>query len=351
MIQKILNRLKKEWRKTPLGRTKKNDNPIRWGVIGLGYMAETFSCAIDGNKDGVVYAVASRSLDKAMTFAKNHGGCKAYGSYEKMVNDESLKLDVIYIATPVKYHYEHVKLCLEHGKHVLCEKAFTANAAQAEEILKMAEEKGLLLTEAIWTRYMPMRKTIDEVVASGIIGKVTSLSANLGYVIEQNERIHAPELAGGALLDLTVYPLNFASMVFGDDIVKVDASCVKIDTGVDGQDNVMLTYRDGKMATLYTTIHAQTDRRGMINGSLGYIEIENINNYESMKVYDLDRKVIASYEAPKQITGYEYEVRAAIRAIREGKTECEEMPHAETIKMMKLMDRIRADFGIVFPFE
>ncbi|MGN1170471.1 MAG: gfo/Idh/MocA family oxidoreductase, partial [Lachnospiraceae bacterium] len=162
---------------------------------------------------------------------------------------------------------------------------------------------------------------------------------------------HAPELAGGALLDLTVYPLNFASMVFGDDIVKVDASCVKIDTGVDGQDNVMLTYRDGKMATLYTTIHAQTDRRGMINGSLGYIEIENINNYESMKVYDLDRKVIASYEAPKQITGYEYEVRAAIRAIREGKTECEEMPHAETIKMMKLMDRIRGDFGIVFPFE
>ena len=322
---------------------------MKIGILGAGGIARVMAETVNGMEEAQCYAVAARDLGRAQKFAEEFGVEKAYGSYEEMLEDPQVEL--VYIATPHSHHYEHVKLCLEHGKHVLCEKAFTANAAQAEEILKMAEEKGLLLTEAIWTRYMPMRKTIDEVVASGIIGKITSLSANLGYVIEQNERIHAPELAGGALLDLTVYPLNFASMVFGDDIVKVDASCVKIDTGVDGQDNVMLTYRDGKMATLYTTIHAQTDRRGMINGSLGYIEIENINNYESMKVYDLDRKVIASYEAPKQITGYEYEVRAAIRAIREGKTECEEMPHAETIKMMKLMDRIRADFGIVYPFE
>ncbi|MCI6629202.1 MAG: Gfo/Idh/MocA family oxidoreductase [Lachnospiraceae bacterium] len=322
---------------------------MKIGILGAGGIARVMAETVNGMEEAQCYAVAARDLGRAQKFAEEFGVEKAYGSYEEMLQDPQVEL--VYIATPHSHHYEHVKLCLEHGKHVLCEKAFTANAAQAEEILKMAEEKGLLLTEAIWTRYMPMRKTIDEVVASGIIGKITSLSANLGYVIEQNERIHAPELAGGALLDLTVYPLNFASMVFGDDIVKVDASCVKIDTGVDGQDNVMLTYRDGKMATLYTTIHAQTDRRGMINGSLGYIEIENINNYESMKVYDLDRKVIASYEAPKQITGYEYEVRAAIRAIREGKTECEEMPHAETIKMMKLMDRIRADFGIVYPFE
>ena len=322
---------------------------MKIGILGAGGIARVMAETVNGMEEAQCYAIAARDLGRAQKFAEEFGVEKAYGSYEEMLQDPQVEL--VYIATPHSHHYEHVKLCLEHGKHVLCEKAFTANAAQAEEILKMAEEKCLLLTEAIWTRYMPMRKTIDEVVASGIIGKVTSLSANLGYVIEQNERIHAPELAGGALLDLTVYPLNFASMVFGDDIVKVDASCVKIDTGVDGQDNVMLTYRDGKMATMYTTIHAQTDRRGMINGSLGYIEIENINNYESMKVYDLDRKVIASYEAPKQITGYEYEVRAAIRAIQEGKTECEEMPHAETIKMMKLMDRIRADFGIVYPFE
>lgn len=322
---------------------------MKIGILGAGGIARVMAETINGMEEAQCYAVAARDSGRAQKFAEEFGVEKAYGSYAEMLQDSQVEL--VYIATPHSHHYEHAKLCLEHGKHVLCEKAFTVNAAQAEEILKMAEEKGLLLTEAIWTRYMPMRKTIDEVVASGIIGKITSLSANLGYVIEQNERIHAPELAGGALLDLTVYPLNFASMIFGDDIVKVDASCVKIDTGVDGQDSVMLTYRDGRMATMYTTIHAQTDRRGMINGSLGYIEIENINNYESMKVYDLDRKVIASYEAPEQITGYEYEVRAAIRAIREGKTECEEMPHAETIRMMKLMDRIRADFGIVYPFE
>ena len=146
MIQKILNRLKKEWRKTPLGRTKKNENSLRWGIIGLGYMAETFSCAIDGSKDDMVYAVASRSLDKAKAFAKHHGGCKAYGSYEEMVNDESLKLNVIYIATPVKYHYEHVKLCLEAGKNVLCEKPITSTLEQFEELTKMPKN----ITASLW---------------------------------------------------------------------------------------------------------------------------------------------------------------------------------------------------------
>ena len=261
------------------------------------------------------------------------------------------ELELVYIATPHSHHNEHVKLCLSHGKHVLCEKAFAANTAQAEEMIKMAEEKKLLLTEAIWPRYMPMRQTIDEVVASGVIGKVTSLSANLGYVIHTVERIMQPALAGGALLDLTVYPINFALMVFGDQIIKTDAMCVKTPTGVDGQDTVVFTYADGKMANLYTTIFAQTDRRGIINGDKGYIQIENINNYEEMNVYDLDRKIIATYKAPEQITGYEYEVRAAIKAVKEGKLECEEMPHSETIKVMKIMDGIRADYGIVYPFE
>lgn len=323
---------------------------MKIGIIGAGGIAEIMASTINGMEaEAELYAVAARDEARAKAFAEKFGVEKAYGSYEAMLEDKAVEL--VYIATPHSHHYEHVKLCLEHGKHVLCEKAFTANAKQAEEILKLAEEKGLLLTEAIWTRYMPMRKTIDDVVSSGVIGEITSLSANLGYVIDMNERLVEPALAGGALLDLTVYPLNFASMVFGNDIEKVDAWCVKTDTGVDGQDTVMLTYKDGKMATMYTTIHAQTDRRGMINGRKGYIEIENINNYESMKVYDLDRKVIAKYHAPDQVTGYEYEVRAAIKAVQEGKLECEEMPHEETIRIMKLMDQIRAQFGIVFPFE
>ncbi len=326
---------------------------MKVGILGAGGIAATMAATLKGMKaagdDVELYAIGARNGERAARMATEYGFTKSFGSYEELVSDSELEL--VYIATPHSHHCEHVKLCLAHGKNVLCEKAFAANTAQAEEMLQMAEDKKLLLTEAIWTRYLPMRSTIDEIVASGVIGKVTSLSANLGYVIHQVERIMQPELAGGALLDLTVYPINFALMVFGDRIIKTDAMCVKTPTGVDGQDTVVFTYDDGKMANLYTTIYAQTDRRGIINGDKGFIQIENINNYEEINVYDLDRKIIATYQAPEQITGYEYEVRAAIKAVKEGKLECAEMPHSETIKVMRIMDGIRAGYEIVYPFE
>ena len=159
------------------------------------------------------------------------------------------------------------------------------------------------------------------------------------------------KLCGGALLDLGVYVLNFASIVFGDDIESMAANCVKYPSGIDAQETIMLTYADGKMASLYVTMMAQTDRRGFIHGTNGYIEIENINNFESIRVYNLERKVIAEYAAPTQVTGYEYEVQSAMRAIREGLLECPEMPHYETILMMQMMDNIRNAWGIKYPYE
>lgn len=318
-------------------------------ILGAGGIAKTMATTLQPLKGAECYAVAARDLKRAQVFADKYGFKKAYGSYTEMLADENVEL--VYIATPHSHHYEHVKLCLEHGKHVLCEKAFTANAKQAEEVLRMAEERGLLLTEAIWTRYMPMRQTINDIIKSGIIGKPTSLSANLGYPLEHIERMVKPELAGGALLDLGVYVLNFASMVFGDEIESISATCIKLDSGVDAQETIMLTYKDGRMATLYVTMLAQTDRRGMINGTNGYIEIENINNYESVRVYNLERKVIAEYAAPCQVTGYEYEVLSAMNAIQEGRIECPEMPHMETLRMMRLMDSIRAAWDIEYPFE
>ncbi len=318
-------------------------------ILGAGGIAKTMATTLQPLKGAECYAVAARDMKRAQVFADKFGFKKAYGSYTEMLADEDVEL--VYIATPHSHHYEHIKLCLEHGKHVLCEKAFTANAKQAEEVLRMAEEKGLLLTEAIWTRYMPMRQMIDDIIKSGIIGKPTSLSANLGYPLEHIERMVKPELAGGALLDLGVYVLNFASMVFGDEIESISATCIKLDSGVDAQETIMLTYKDGRMATLYVTMLAQTDRRGMVNGTNGYIEIENINNYESVRVYNLERKVIAEYAAPCQVTGYEYEVLSAMQAIREGRIECPEMPHMETLRMMRLMDSIRVAWDIEYPFE
>jgi len=318
-------------------------------ILGAGNIATSMATTLQPLKNVTCYAVASRDKKRAQIFADKYGFQKAYGSYSDMLNDEGVEL--VYIATPHSHHYDHIKMCLNHGKHVLCEKAFTANAEQAEEVITLAREKNLLLTEAIWTRYMPMRNTIDQIIRSGIIGNPTSVSANLGYPLEHVERMVNPELAGGALLDLGVYPLNFASMVFGNDIVGVSAECIKYKSGVDAQETIMLKYADGKMATLYATFLAQTDRRGLINGTNGFIEVENINNPESVKVYNLERRVVAEYIAPTQITGYEYEVIAAIDAINEGRIECPEMPHSETLFMMKLMDSIRSAWGIRFPFE
>lgn len=318
-------------------------------ILGCGKIAEKMATTLQPLKDVTCYAVAARDKKRAQVFADKYGFANAYGSYADMLEDEGVQL--VYIATPHSHHYEHIKMCLNHNKHVLCEKAFTANARQAEEVFRIARTKGLLLTEAIWTRYMPMRETINAVIRSGIIGRPTSLSANLGYPLEHIERMVKPELCGGALLDLGVYVLNFASMIFGNDVESMAATCTRYDSGVDAQETIMLTYKDGRMASLYVTMLAQTDRRGHINGTNGYIEIENINNYESIRVYNLERKVVAQYAAPTQVTGYEYEVQAAIEAIENGQVECPQMPHKESILMMQLMDSIRSAWGIKFPYE
>lgn len=322
---------------------------MKIGILGAGNIAKTMAKAVNGVDEACAYAVASRDIEKAQSFAKENGFEKAYGSYEELVKDREVEL--IYIATPHSHHFEHAKLCIENGKHVLCEKAFTANAAQAKELFRLAKEKNIFITEAIWTRYMPSREIINELLESGMIGKVTSLTANLGYVIDHKQRITDPALAGGALLDIGIYPINFASMVFGDDIASVTSSVVKHQTGVDAIECICINYKDNKSAVLHSNIYAITDRQGVINGSKGYMVVENINNPECIKVYDLERKLILEKKRPSQINGYEYELISSINAIKEGKLECEEMPHSETVRIMELMDSLRLEWGVKYPFE
>lgn len=323
---------------------------MKVGILGAGNIACKMAEAINGLDDSVeAYAIASRNLEKAEAFAVQWGFPKAYGSYKALIEDSMV--DLVYIATPHSHHFEPAKLCVEHGKAALVEKAFTMNAKQAKELLTLAEEKNVLVTEAIWTRYMPSRKMIDDLVASGIIGNVTSLSANLGYANGHLERMKRPELAGGALLDLGVYPINFASMVFGTNIKEISSTCVKTETGVDSQDSITLIYEDGKAAYLYATMLAQSNREGVIHGDKGFIEVQNINNCEEIRVYNLDYELTARYEVPKQINGYEYEVLACKKALEQGAIECPQMPHGETIRIMELMDGLRTAWGIRFPGE
>lgn len=318
-------------------------------IMGTGSIACTMAETLGKMRNVKCYAVASRTLERAETFAKEYGFKKSYGSYEAMVQDKNV--DLVYIATPHSEHYANAMLCLKNNKPVLCEKAFTANAAQAKELFAYAAEKKVFIAEAIWTRYMPMLDTIKEVLASGSIGKPVMLTANLGYPISKVPRLTEPELAGGALLDVGVYPLNFAAMVFGTDIEKIQSVCTYTESGVDKQESMTLIYKDGKTAVLSATMLAMTDRQGIIYGTEGYMVVENINNFESVTVYNINREKTNVFKRPKQISGYEYEVEACAKALKAGWIQCPEMPHEESLKMMEWMDSIRAQWGLVYPFE
>ena len=326
---------------------------MKTAILGAGNIAKSMAAALRGlqkrGENVEPYAVGARELSRAEAFAREQGFEKAYGSYEELVSDP--EIDLVYVATPHSMHCGHTRLALEHGKNVLCEKAFTMNAGQAEEVIALAEKKGLLLAEAIWPRYMPSRQMILDLIDSGVIGTVTSLSANLGYPLTHVERMVRPELCGGALLDLGVYPLNFACMAFPGEIRDVASACVKWETGVGAQNSFTLTFEDGRMAVLYSSMLVQSDRLGVINGDKGYMEVQNINNPEEIRIFDLQRNCIRTIPVPEQINGYEYEVLACREALEKGWTECPQMPHAETLRMMKVMDGLRKSWGVIYPME
>ena len=323
---------------------------MKVGILGAGRIAVTMAETIrkmqeSGDRRAEVYAVASRDGARAEEFAKKNGVQKAFGSYTEMLEDH--ELDLVYIATPHSHHYRQIKMCADYGKHVLCEKAFTANARQAQDAFYYAEKKGVLVTEAIWTRYQPARKIISDVIKSGIIGDARMISASLCYAITDKERLVRPELAGGALLDVGVYTLNFAEMCFGR-ADKVSGACIK-EGGVDISDSITLEWRDGRMACLNASAASMSDRSGVIYGSEGFIIVENINNPQKVSCFDSDYKLIKEISVPTQLTGYEYEVAEAADCIAAGKMECPSMPHAETVHIMEVMDHLRAQFGVVYP--
>ncbi|WP_097002629.1 Gfo/Idh/MocA family protein [Lacrimispora amygdalina] len=322
---------------------------LKIGIMGTGRIATLLAETMIQMPEVCLYGAASRSIKKAEEFAARFSIKKAYGSYEELAADTEIQL--IYIATPHSEHCSNARLCLEHGKHVLCEKSFAANYSQAKEMIDLAEEKKLMITEAMWVRYMPMAETLKDILNSGIIGEPMTLTANLAYLVADKPRIVMPELAGGALLDVGVYTLNFASLVFGDKVTDITSSVVKTDTGVDAQNSITLLYPGGKMAVLNSSVQVLSDRQGSIYGTKGFLVVENINNFESICVYDKNRNLVGTYERPQQITGYEYQVLASKAAIEQGLTECPQMPHKTTLHVMKVMDELRRQWGIRYPFE
>ncbi|MDR1017714.1 MAG: Gfo/Idh/MocA family oxidoreductase [Lachnospiraceae bacterium] len=322
---------------------------MKIGILGAGHIAEKMAKTIKyiGEKP---YAVASRDLDKAKAFAKNFEFEKAYGSYEELLNDKELEL--VYVATPHSHHYDHIKLCLNHGKPVLCEKSFTQNAKQAREVLELSKEKNLYLGEAIWSRYMPSRAFANNIIKSGQIGEVKMVTANLGYNnMDRKDRLTNPNLAGGALLDVGVYSLNFIDMILDKPYTDIVTSCTYTDTGVDETDMITLKFDGGIIANAMSSIRVPTEQNGIVYGTKGFLIARNINNVDTIEVYNSDRKKIGQMPMPGVFTGFEYELSAAIRDVQAGKIESEEMPHSKILYIMELMDKCREEWGIVYPNE
>lgn len=319
------------------------------GIIGAGWIARKMTLALSPLEDICVYAIASRSAAKAKAFAAEHKIHKAYSSYEDLVKDE--EVDLVYIATPHSHHFQHAALAIRHNKPVLVEKAFTANAKEAEELISMAREKGVFITEAIWTRYMPLSLKIKDIMDSGVIGVPRILTASLCYMMENKERIVRPDLCGGALLDLGVYALNFARMYFGTDIVRTVSNCHLGDTGIDLHECISLSFADGKMANLQSGALCLNDRQGIISGTEGYIRVDNINCPEVVEVYRNYELVERHTSGEDPVSAYRYQVQEARRCIREGLAESPLMPHQETIDIMKQMDTLRKEWGVEFPMD
>ena len=324
-------------------------------VLGCGVIASIMARTLrEMSRKGApirLYAAAARSLERAQAFCEKEGFEIAYGSYEALVRDPAV--DLVYIATPHSHPAQQAELCIKHGKAVLCEKAFTVNAQQARKVLAMAKERNVLVAEAIWPRYMPSRRIIRELLDSGAIGEPRLLTANLSGYAEDIRRIYDPALAGGALLDVGIYPLTFMSMCFGDDIARIESSVQMFDTGVDRQETLTVHYPDGRMAVLFAGVSAPYPKTCMICGAKGYLTVDYCANPREVKLYLTEENCAAAHEIPLpgQISGYEYEIEACLRALEEGRIECPEMPHSETIRMMELMDAIRAQWNMKYPIE
>jgi predicted dehydrogenase len=323
---------------------------IKVGILGAGTVAKKMAETVNAVPQTELAAIGARDIRRANAFADTFHAEKAYGSYYELVSDPDI--DLIYVATPHSHHYEHVKLCLEHGRNVICEKAFTANAKQAQELIEIAQSNGLFLMEAMWMRFLPMAKTLKDILDRGVIGRLEALTANLGFKINHKERLVNPALAGGALLDLAVYTIHFASMVLGDEIRNISSTMSYfVETGVDAQEVIAITYKNGAVASLLASFMTNLDRYALIYGTKGRIEIEDLLNFKQFRVLDNNGKVLETHDMPPQINGFEYELLECVNAINEDRTQSDILPLSETLRIMELMDGLRKDWGITFPFE
>ncbi len=324
---------------------------LRWGILATGVIARLFTGSLLKHTGQQVVAVGSRSKDKAAEFAAEYGIHSAYGSYEELVADPDV--DIVYIATPHSEHHANALLAIEAGKNILVEKAFTRSAAEASEVIAAARAKGVFVQEAMWTRFLPRTDVVRQLLEDGVLGELASVIADHGQYMEFNPtgRLYAPELAGGALLDLGIYPVSYASFVLGTPSA-VTAVGRRTTTNVDGQVSAILQ-SGGAQAVVDTTLYARTATTAVISGSVARIELAG-DFYTPGPVRLVSRGGdVLTWDA-NPIPGHEglcYQAVDAARRIGAGALESGLLPLGETLSIMTTLDEIRRQVGVTYPGE
>lgn len=325
---------------------------VRWGIVGTGRVARNFAADLRHAPEAEIVAVASRDAARAEAFARDVGGAaRAHGSYEALAADPAV--EVAYIATPNSCHRRDALLCIEAGKTVLCEKPFTLNAREAGEVIAAARRRRVFLMEGLWTRFFPAIGQVREWLAAGAIGAPRWVEADLGYraPYDPASRLFAPELGGGALLDLGIYPLAFAFMVLGAAPAEVRSVAQRCPVGTDAACALLLRYEGGAIATLTAGFAAHTRREAAVYGEGGRIVVHE-PFWRPWKVSLVrDGAAPEVREFPVAGRGYQYEIAEVGRLVREGRLESDLVPLDETLALQRLMDGVRAEWGMAYPGE
>ncbi len=324
---------------------------IRWGILGCGSIAAKFAEAIGFIDDAELVAVGSRSEEKANAFGDTFHIPRRYGSYQSLAKDRDL--DIIYIATPHNLHAENTILCLNAGKHVLCEKPLAVNALQGRAMVDCAKRNGRFLMEAMWTRFLPLMDKVRELLADNAIGEVRMLSADFGFRYAdkaEKQRVLDPHLAGGALLDVGIYPLALSAMVLGQPL-HIHSAASFGETGVDEQNAIILTFDRGRLAMIYSAQQTETPHEAAIMGTEGMIRLHRswwCGNKLTLIQHGKGEQCI---ELPTHKNGFVYEIKAAHCDLREGLVENALMPLDESLAILRTMDAIREQWDFKYPFE
>lgn len=323
---------------------------IRWGIAGPGWISSQFAKDLAYAQGAELAAVAGRNLEKAEKFAREHGAPKAYGSLEQLAQDPDV--DIVYIGTLHPVHKENMLTFLRAGKAVLCEKPFTMNAAEAEEAVACANENGVFLMEAMWTRYLPAIRKVREWLSEGKIGEVRLVKAEFGFDAgwQPEGRLLNKALGGGTLLDAGIYPVSFASMIYGAQPDKI-MSTVRIgETGVDEQFSLLFEYEGGRTASLHGAVQLGMVNDAVIYGTKGHIHIPEFLYTRSASLHVKGEEPLTFHDV-RESHGYAFEAEEAMTCLREDRKMSIVMPQEETVGIMRTLDRIREQWNLKYPFE